>query len=241
LNKDNWAGFIKYKNCYEDIGPYLTRSGNIYTGLSDEDRARLEKVTGLNLMTNSDYWITFRIRTTGKDLYLDTSDPLDEIKYLFLKNGHKRVMGSILDRKATANFVLINHEDEAKDVNAFNRIKRRAVKEFDKLTATDITQALRIFGHSADSITAEIAEQKLFEIVEGNPEKFLEKWVDNQTKDTEYIIKTAIAKNILRKNKNIYKYGTDIIGHNLEDAIDYLDDATNQDLRITIMKELDIK
>ena len=34
------------------------------------------------------------------------------------------------------------------------------------------------------------------------------------------------------KNKNIYKYGTDIIGHNLEAAVDYIDDPANQDLKI---------
>jgi hypothetical protein len=250
LNRNGWAGVIKYKDCFEKIGPYLTRSGNLYTGLEDivvngkvtinPDRERLEKSTGLDLSPNSEYWITFRVRTAGKDIFLDTSDAFDEIRYLFLKN-HKNVMSSIMDRKPTANFVLINQEDEAKEANNFNRLKRRAIKEFDKLTSEEIGQALRILGHNADNISKEIAEQKLYDLVEADPEKFLDKWVNNNTKDTEYLIKTAVSKNILRKSKNIYKYGTDIIGHTLEDTINYLDDTANQDLRVAIMKEVEVK
>ena len=36
-----WAGISKYKNCYDYIGPYFTRAGNIYTGLSEEDARML--------------------------------------------------------------------------------------------------------------------------------------------------------------------------------------------------------
>ena len=36
-SKDPWAGITKYKNCYDYIAPYWTRSGNKYTGLTEED------------------------------------------------------------------------------------------------------------------------------------------------------------------------------------------------------------
>ena len=38
-----WAGIAKYKNCYDYIGTYWTRAGNIHTGLSEADARRLEK------------------------------------------------------------------------------------------------------------------------------------------------------------------------------------------------------
>lgn len=41
-----WAGIAKYKNCYDYIGTYWTRAGNIHTGLSEEDARRLEKAMG---------------------------------------------------------------------------------------------------------------------------------------------------------------------------------------------------
>jgi hypothetical protein len=240
LNKESWSGVIKYKNCYEAIGPYFTRSGRYYTGLTMADEERLGNILNLDLRSNSEFWSTFRIKSYGKDIYLDVSDEMDELKYLFLKS-HKLVASNIADRKATARFVLINQENEAKEVNTFNKLKRNAIKEFDKLTHDEMKRCLRIYGHNADMMSNEIAEKTLFDIIEGDPEKFLEKWVRNESKETEFLIKNAVGKNILRKNKTMYKYGTDVIGHTMEEAIAYIDDPNNRDLKIAILKEIEAK
>jgi hypothetical protein len=241
LNKDSWSGIIKYKNCFEDIGSYYTRSGRRYTGLTPEDEEKYKDVVGAeSLSPYSRFWDTFSIRTTGKDLYLDIDKIEDLFKYTFLKN-HKRVANGLGNMKATANFVLINQEAEAKEANTFARLKRRAIIEFGKLTPNEMRQCLRLFGHNAESMDAEIVEQKLGDIVEGNPDKFLAMWVDNTTKDTEFLIKTAVSKNILRKNKTTYKYGTDVVGYTLEDAIAYLDNPLHNDIKLAIAREIDIK
>ena len=78
-------------------------------------------------------------------------------------------------------------------------------------------------------------------MIENNPEKFFLIWVNNKVRDTQYIIETAISKNISRKSKNIYYYGTDIIGRSLEDAISNLDDKKNQDIKLTILQEIESK
>lgn len=243
LNKNRWSGLIKYKHCYEDVGPYFTRSGTIYTGLVEEEAKRLEDKLGLDkgkLGRASEYWTTFGVRTTDKDLYLNTDDPMDELKYLFLKN-HKRVKNSLSEHKAGANFVLINKEEEAKKASVYNRAKRSAISEFDKLSPEDIRKALRIYGHNADSMTNEMAENRLFEIVEGNPESFLRQWVNNRDRDTHYIIEQAISKNIIRRNNRLFMYGTDKLGHGIEEVINFMDDPKNQDIRVAILKALDAK
>lgn len=240
IGKNAWSGLIKYKSCYEDIGPYWTRSGRIYTGLTQNDEERLGKLLGLDLKSGSDFWKNFYIRTMGKDVYLDLEDPLDELRYLFLKN-HKRVKNSLMENKATANFVIINKDEEAKRENTFNRARRQSIKEFDKLSSDDIRKCLRLFGHNADSMSNEVAENRLFNIVEANPQTFLDKWVNNPHRDTTVLIEKAVSKNIIRRNKNIYKYGSDVIGHNLAEAIAYLDDPKNQDIKIVIMKGLEGK
>ena len=232
IGKNAWSGLVKYRNCYEDISPYWTRSGRIYTGLTTEDEKRLGELLGIDLRANSDYWKTFYIRTMGRDVYLDLDDPQDELKYLFLKN-HKRVKNSLMENKATANFVLVNKDEEAKRANVFNRARRDAIKEFDKMSAEDLRKCLRLYGHNADSMSAEVAENKLFDIVEGNPQSFLDKWVNNPHRETAVLVERAISKNIIRKNKNIYKYGSEIIGHNLGETVAFLDDSKNQDIKIT--------
>ena len=240
IGRKTWSGLIKYRNCYEDIGPYFTRSGRIYTGLTPEDEVRIGSIVGTDLRSNSEFWKNFFVRTSGKDLYLDTNDIHDELKYLFLKS-HKRVKNSILENKASANFVLINKDEEAKRSNLYSKIKRDAIKAFDDLTPEDMRKCLRIYGHNGDSMSNELVEKTLFDIVEGNPEGFIERWVNNPYKETEALIERSIAKNIIRRNKNIYKYGTEIIGHNIGEVIGFLENIKNQDIKISIMKQLDSK
>ena len=238
--KNAWSGLKKYRNCYEDISTYYTRSGQLYTGLSKTEADELGSTLGIDLSPNSEYWNTFFIRTSGKDLYLDIEDPLDKLRYLFLKN-HRRVKKSLMENKATANFVLINKDEEAKKANIYNRVKRDSIKEFDRLSPEDIRMALRLYGHNADSMSNEVAENRLFDIIEGNPQSFLDKWVNNKSRDTEVLVERAISRNIIRRNKNIYRYGTEIIGHSLADTVGFLNDAKNQDIKITIIKSLESK
>jgi hypothetical protein len=240
IGRKTWSGLIKYRNCYEDIGPYFTRSGRIYTGLTPEEETRIGLAIGADLRSHSEFWKDFFIRTSGKDLYLDTNDIHDELKYLFLRN-HKRVKNSILENKASANFVLINKDEEAKRSNLYSKVKREAIKGFDTMTPEDMRKCLRIYGHNGDSMSNELVEKTLFDIVEGNPQGFVEKWLNNPYRETESLIERAIAKNIIRRNKNIYKYGTEIIGHNIGEVVGFLENIKNQDIKITILKEMESK
>ena len=240
MRRDSWSGLIKYRNCYEDIKSYFTRSGRLYTGLTGDEAKRLGEELGVNLSPNSEYWTDFFIRTFGKDLYLNLEDAADELKYLFLKN-HRRVKNSLTERKATANFVLINRGEEDRRTNVFNKIRRKAMREFDNMNTEDIRKCLRIFGHNADRLSMEAVENKLFDIVEGDPKSFLSKWVDNDTRDTEALLERAISKNVIRKSKNIYKYGSEIIGRTARESIDFIDDPKNQDIKISMIKQMEGK
>ena len=240
ISANVWSNIIHYKNCYTDISTYWLGNGSKYTGLNKKDRARLEEELGFDLAPASDFWKTFFIRMTDKQLVLDLEDPFDELKYLFLRN-HKLVQPSMNERKATAKYVIVNEEAEAEEINKRSKIKRNAIKAFDKLSNTDIKKALRLYGYKADSISAEQAEAKLYELVEDSPNKFLEIWVDNKYRETQFLIEAAIAKNIIRKNKNAYMYGTEIIGHSLEDTIAFLEDKKNQDIKLIIMNETEVK
>lgn len=240
LVRNNWAGVHKYKNCSDYIGSYFTRSGQLYTGLSEEDATRLSKATGLALHKGSEYWNDFFIRVANKDITLNTDDPFDELRYLFLKS-HKTVADGLSDNNPSARYALINKEAEATEVNKYNKVKRGAVKEFDKLSLNDMRKVLRLYGHKSDTLSAELVENKLYDLIERSPEKFLDIWVNNKRRETQYLVQEAVGKNIIRRNKSEYKYGTDIIGYNLEDAISYLDAAEHRDLKALILNETNIK
>lgn len=241
--KENWSGLYKYKNCYDYIAPLLTRSGNVHTGLSGEDVERLEKQLNFNqgtLAPYSNYWKTFAVKITNYEILLDTSRAWDELQYLFLKN-HKKVSNGINDIKPSAEWILINKEYEAEIANKAARRKIDAIKEYDKMSIEDMKRCLRILGYKSDSMSNELVQNKLYENIEKDPERFFSKWVNNSTKTTEFLIEAALAKNILRRSRNIYYYGTDIIGHSLEDAIANIDNKSNQDIKRSILNELESK
>ena len=98
-------------------------------------------------------------------------------------------------------------------------------------------KCLRLFGVKSDNLSNELVESTLFSLVDKQPKKFFEKWVDNKTKETEFIIEEAIAKGVIRKDRTQYYYGTELIASSLIDAIAYLDAKKNQDLKLSIINE----
>ena len=155
--------------------------------------------------------------------------------------GHKRVAISLHDRKPTANYYISVADQEADISNTYNRTRRKAYVEFDKMTEDEIKKCLRIYGYKADNVSAAVAEARLNDLVDQNPQKFFEKWVDNKHRITEFLVKDAVAKAVIRKNKNMYSYGTSTLGNSLEDAIAYLDSLENSDIKTTIINEVNVK
>ena len=243
IKTNPWTGITKWPTCFDYVGSYWTRSGNRYTGLTEEQARRLEKEIGYQegeLSPNSNYWKTFACQIGKKDLILHTENPYDELQYLFLKS-HKRVANGLNNIKPSSDYVMINKDSEAEEANKRNKAKREAFSEFNKMSIEEMRKCLRLYGHKTDNISNELVESSLFDLIENNPDKFFLIWVNNKVRDTQYIIEAAISKNVIRKSKNIYYYGTDIIGRSLEDAIASLNDKKNQDIKMTILQEIESK
>ena len=156
------------------------------------------------------------------------------IKFL---TGHKRVATSLDRLDAGKDYLLVNREAEAVEQNKQNKLRRDAVKEFDKLSIEQMRKCLRMYGVRPDDMSNELIESTLFSLVDKNPKKFFQKWVDNKNKDTEYLIEEAIAKGVIRKDRTQYYYGSEMFADSLDDAIAYLDAKKNQDLKLSIINE----
>src|SRR5574344_2337823 len=223
--KNPWAGLIKYRSCCDYIAPYFTRSGSIYTGLTPEDEKYFEKALGYeegHLSKTSDFWTTFCVKIGAKTLLLDDSIPRQAMIIKFL-SGHKRVSTSLDKLDAGKDYLLINREAEAIEANKLNKLRRDAIKEFDKLSLEQMRKCLRLFGVKADRMSNELVESTLFNLIDKTPNKFFDKWVDNKSKETEFLLETAIAKGIIRKDRTQYYYGSEMFADTLSQAIAYLD------------------
>ena len=158
----------------------------------------------------------------------------------FLKN-HKRVADGLNNITPSTDYVLVNKDAEAEQANKVNKVKREAYRELDKLSIENMRQFLRISGIKSDTMSNELIEAKCTELVEKNPQKFIDLWVNNNDKDTQYIIEEAISKGVLRKNRTTYYYGTDIIGNSIDETIAYFKDKKNQDIKLAVMSQLKVK
>lgn len=238
-----WTGLTKWPTTFDYVGPYWTRSGNIYTGLSEADARRLEKELGYEegkLSPSSEFWTTFAVQLGKKELVLDTNKPFDELKYLFLK-GHKRVADGASNMSPNKDYLLLNKDTEAEESNKRNKVKREAYRELDKMSIEDMRKCLRIFGMKSDTMSNELAEAKLTQHIEANPERFITLWVNNPNKEYNFIVETALSKNVIRKNRSQYYYGTDLIGNGIDDVIAYLKDKKNQEILLAIKQEIKSK
>lgn len=241
--KNPWAGLIKYKSCFDYISPYFTRSGSIYTGLTPEDEKYFEKALGYeegHLSKTSDFWKTFCVKIGSRTMLLDDSIPRQAMIIKFLSN-HKRVSTSLDKLDAAKDYLLINREAEAVEKNKINKLRRDAIKEFDKLSLEQMRKCLRLFGIKADTMSNELVESAMFNIVDKEPKRFFSKWVNNKTKETEFILEDAIAKGVIRKDKTQYFYGSNMFATSLEEAVAYLDSKKNQDLKLSIITETNNK
>lgn len=241
--KNPWAGLLKYKACFDYIAPYFTRSGSIYTGLTPEDEKHYEQVLGYpegHLAKTSDFWKTFCVKVGSRGVILDDSIPRQEMIIKFL-TGHKRVATSLDKLTAGKDYLLINRQAEAIEQNKQNKLRRQAIKEFDNLSLDQMRKCLRILGVKSDSMSNELVESTLFSMVDKNPKQFFTKWVDNKQKETEFILESAIAKGIIRKDRTQYYYGTEMFADSLPDAIAYLDAKKNQDLKLSIINQIENK
>ena len=241
--KNPWAGLLKYKHCFDYIAPYFTRSGSIYTGLTPEYERHFENALGYpegHLSKTSEFWTTFCVKVGTRGLVLDDQFPLQALQIKFL-SGHKRVATSLDKLSAGKDYLLINREAEAIQKNKQNSLRRDAIKAFDTLSLDDMRKCLRLFGIRSDNMSNELVESQMFDIVDKQPKRFLDKWVNNKKKDTEFILEEAIAKGVIRKDRTQYFYGTEMFADSLQDAIAYLDAKKNQDLKLSIINEVKSK
>ena len=242
--RDPWSGVVgKFKSCKEYIRPHFTRSGTIYTGLNKEQEAELEIELGYEpgtLSKNSKFWDTFVVTIGSDGLNLDTENPNDKLTYFFLKGNYK-VASSVTDNRPGVRLIMTNMEDEAKQKNIINNKKADAIIALKKMSIDEKRKALRILGFKTENISDEVIDAKMFDITEKDPDRFFEKWVKNSSREIEYMIEEAISKNILRRSKNLYYYGTDIIGHSFEDTIAFFLNSKNNDIKLTVLDEINAK
>lgn len=252
INPDKWAKVRRFNFTSEDLGPCIDKHGLPVTGLTEDTmitnekqnkevlkgtRGILEKELGLEegqlkkgtLISPSLFWTSFTIKMETADLELSGDDPQDQLKILFLA-AQDYVAFGINNRKAKSEYLLYTKDDAAKDANKTKKTKREAYRIFDELTLEEKSDILEMLGVNARTLTADMIEDRLSDMVEDAPTKFMAIAQDPKRKQKVYVRK-CLDKGFLTMVDGAVMYGETVLGYDINSAADNLFSDTNAKTR----------
>jgi hypothetical protein len=227
------------------------RTRRYSTGLSTEDRERLEKITGYDL---SDIYIqekahpfwssTGVVKLEDKTNVFDTSIPINEIKVKLLK-ASDLVANSMKEyeegKYPDAIFVIFDEQEENEIKATRASIKRKVIIESAKLPIDKKIEIIQILlGISTKGQSNDYIELKFDECIDKfGADKLLTIMQRDKSRNTTHsLVLEAIQKNVLRKEGSSIYYMDDQLGFDLEATMDYLEDKKNQLLRAAIIEKI---
>lgn len=200
------------------------------------------KPGALSVHKTDSFWKTsFKPVILGKNkLTLDLSDPMDYITYkvLLLQKDYVAPSAEDMYEKASYKFAIVDldYADAAKSdkanslANAFSEYLK--IRE-DKQELADVLFMITNQRVSIDQ-SKEWLQGQVGEFVQKNPQKFLEIVLDEARK-TKLLITKAITYGAMQRDKMTYRTsGGDLIGTDLNSAIQFLNSDSNQDIRLMI-------
>tara|TARA_R100000406_G_scaffold56402_1_gene38732 strand:- start:2014 stop:2847 length:834 start_codon:yes stop_codon:yes gene_type:complete len=240
LKQHAWSGFHRFPKCKDTVIATYGRGG-YDTGLTESEERDLEKVMNLEAGTLnrfSEYWQNYAVILTDKEKILKLDRPRDFLDYKILSRSEK-VANSVneTDNWPKATYVLYDAEEDAKKDNLKVKEKRKAYKQFNSMTISEMKNVLKIMGKKADNASDELVENTLAEIVEQKASEFNETLALPDFK-TRVLIEDLVNNNVLRIRGGHYMLGDSAVGHDLEATILYVKDPKNQDIVLSMKARL---
>lgn len=255
IEKERWHG-IKGKDIFTrpiTIEALISlQTGQFSTGLTPEDRKRLEEKTGFNLSPEyipgkpHEFWNSpaAQVKLEYKTNIFDTNKPLDEIKVKILKasdlvaNSQKEYEEG---KYPSAIYVIYDEIEENEFKASKAAIKRKVVLESSKLTTTRKAEIIQIvLGISVRNQSESFIDLKLDECIEQEGAERILQLIQRDKARTSLhaLVLEAIHKNVLRKDGSAVYYMDDQVGFDVESTIDYFSDTKNQTLKAQILEKI---
>ena len=234
--------------------PILESSGAYKNVLTDDEKAFLEEVSGLEYNALSvynkenNYWSNYQVRLTKQDNFLDLSVPDDYIKYKVLKANSNFIADSLetlQDKpKATYQFVMIREGEEESNESEKLSATMRCYMEYGKIKDDKDTLKCIIELIDGRPIAAnskiELLQGKINNLIQADSKLFL-KIITDPLLSTKVLINKAIEAGIISKRGDQYyliSSNSPLCGNNedptLNVAARYLNLPKNQELKLSI-------
>lgn len=254
LPKEHEASFL-FKESYYEVCVPIDERGRMKDPLTPEERAFFESPSSgmdfepneLSVTREKNYYTKkkAKVRLKNEVTYLDLSRPDDYMKYKILLTVKDRIALSDDPRetKVTQKFALVdeNHETQQQlnelDTKLAAYTEYGAIKkDFRSLRHVIMVATGKKVGKNAK---LEFLQTEANRLLSNAPEAFLNA-VRDKDLETKILIQDAITAKALRKQGiAYYTPGGDLIGNNLAEAVEFLNNKKNQDLRLVIEKKVD--
>lgn len=227
-------------------------TGKYATGLSDEDKERLEDKSGFNLSADytqgkpHEFWNSpaATIKLEYKTNVFQTIKALDEIKVKVMK-ASDLVANSMKEYEdglyPNAIFVIFDEVEEIELKASKAAVKRKVIIESSKLTKSRKAEIVQILsGVSVRNQSDDYIDLKLDEEIDKKgPDKVLTLIQrDKKRTSVHAFVLEAIQKNVLRKEGSGIYYMDDQLGFDLESTLDYFEDKKNQALKAQVLEKI---
>lgn len=234
--------------------PILESSGAYKNVLTDDEKAFLEEVMGLEYNALSvykkenNYWSNYQVRLTKQDNFLDLSVPDDYIKYKVLKANSNFIADSLetlQDKpKATYQFVMIREGEEESNESEKLSATMRCYMEYGKIKDDRDTLKCIIELIDGRPIAAnskiELLQGKINNLIQADSKLFL-KIITDPLLSTKVLINKAIEAGIISKRGDQYyliSSNSPLCGNNEDPTFNvaarYLNLPKNQELKLSI-------
>jgi hypothetical protein len=241
LKSDGWAGLFRYPKCQDVVGAGFS-NGSYHVPIPEEEKRELEKTLQLKegtLDIHSPYWKDYKFHIQDKDVVLNLQNPDHKIFY-YVCLGSKDFANSLneMDKFPKAKYVLYDAEQDAKKENLKVINKKKAYKHYTSMTGKEMRDVLRLMGKQAENISDTLADNKVSEIVEKEPEEFL-RIVSLPDFKARVFLKNLIQNNIVRTNQGHHFFGDIAMGHDEDTTLAFLKDAKNQETVMSLKNKME--
>ncbi len=223
------------------------------TGLTDKDIKKLKEDfkfdQDLSPHFNPDEAHSFwdspsaTIKLENNTMFFNDAQPLDFIKIRIMK-ASKYVANSMKEYDEgvypEATHVIHDEAEEAELQASKVSLSNQAVIEASKLSKDRKVELILILGgKNLKGQSDNFVTVAMDKIIKQQPEELLRHiQLDSKQLANHAVILEALQKNVLKKEGHKIFYHDSLLGSDIYDVIEYLEDDENQDLRLRIMKAI---
>ena len=240
--KPKFSGVSSYSKTQTVFcGAELDANGLYKTGLTRELEKHYEQALNLKPgelgKKNGEFWGNLEIRVNNdKATQFALSGYMDEIKEHVIR-AHSKIANSELHLAANpmALFYIDDPEEKAKLEAKTMDYELQALDEFTTLAIEDKRSMLRLYGKKGiDDMSETMVKAELYKEVKKNPQYFVQILQNPKLMKAKALLEELVEKRVITKKGAYYYNNEDMIGHSTEDAVSYLMDIKNQQIKLAL-------